>query len=75
MYERDPDPAALILLTDFFDVSLDYLLGRTDQTNLPIPPVEKAAGILPQEALNQIEAVKDLMRLKYRENSSSNKSP
>ena len=28
--EREPGVQALIVLADFFDVSLDYLLGRTD---------------------------------------------
>ena len=72
--KRTPDPAALILLADFFDVSLDYLLGRTDQSKPTIPPVDKASGDLPQEALDRIEEFKDLMRLKYGENHSSNKS-
>jgi len=49
--KRDPDSAKLILLADFFDVSLDYLLGRTDQSKPPIPPVEKESCDLPQEAL------------------------
>ena len=34
MYERNrrtPDPATLNRLADFFDVSVDYLLGRTDK--------------------------------------------
>lgn len=28
---REPDFQTLIILADFFDVSLDYLLGRTEQ--------------------------------------------
>lgn len=28
--EREPNVASLIALADFFDVSLDYLMGRTD---------------------------------------------
>lgn len=29
--EREPNIAGLIALADFFGVSVDYLLGRTDQ--------------------------------------------
>lgn len=37
MYETDrrmPDPDTLRKIADFFDVSVDYLLGRTDMRNL-----------------------------------------
>jgi len=29
--KTNPDSYALIVLADFFDVSIDYLVGRTDQ--------------------------------------------
>jgi len=34
--QREPDAKTLILLADYFNVSVDYLLGRTDnpKTNL-----------------------------------------
>ena len=37
------EPAAnyLILLADFFDVSIDYLLGRSDEFKLQSPPTKK----------------------------------
>lgn len=38
MYERNkrtPDPATLKRLADFFNVSVDYLLGRTDKRQGP----------------------------------------
>jgi transcriptional regulator with XRE-family HTH domain len=41
--KRTPDSAALIQLADFFDVSVDYLLGRTDQPKPNIPSIEKEA--------------------------------
>lgn len=31
--DREPNIAGLITLADYFDVSLDYLVGRTDDTN------------------------------------------
>jgi transcriptional regulator with XRE-family HTH domain len=37
MYEinrRQPDPETLQKIADFFDVSVDYLLGRTDKRNI-----------------------------------------
>ena len=30
--EREPNIAGLISLADYFDVSLDYLVGRSDKT-------------------------------------------
>ena len=33
--EREADYATLILLADYFDVSLDYLLGRSDDPEDP----------------------------------------
>lgn len=32
--EREADYAALIRLADYFDVSVDYLLGRTDNPKM-----------------------------------------
>lgn len=37
MYERDqrfPDKDILIKIADYFEVSVDYLLGRTDERNI-----------------------------------------
>lgn len=30
-YEREPAASVLAALADFYDVSIDYLMGRTDQ--------------------------------------------
>lgn len=32
--KREPDLKTLILIADFFDVSIDYLLERTDNTKM-----------------------------------------
>lgn len=33
---RKPDYDTLIQLADYFDVSIDYLVGRTDISKIPI---------------------------------------
>lgn len=34
--EREPDSDTLILLANFFSVSVDYLIGRTDNREKPV---------------------------------------
>lgn len=34
---RQPDPETLSKIADYFDVTVDYLLGRTDSPDLAIP--------------------------------------
>ena len=34
--EREPGIAELILIADYFDVSIDYLVGRTDKSKTNI---------------------------------------
>ncbi|WP_199883994.1 helix-turn-helix domain-containing protein [Anaerosinus massiliensis] len=63
--ERDPDSATLIKLADLFDVSIDYLLGRTNIPRSNILKETSAPYDLPQEALDRIEEFTELMRLKY----------
>lgn len=66
---QTPDPAAIIKLADYFSVSIDYLLGRTDDNrrieDLYIPKMGdlyKTADNLPlnPEHINIIEEIKKL---------------
>lgn len=77
--DRDPDTETLKKLADFFAVSVDYLLGRSelrgfeaavskgkDGTDLLV--YEKAHGFdeeLPAEAKEEIERFKEFIRYKY----------
>ena len=38
--EREPTASVLVQMADFYDVSLDYLVGRSDQRNWPPSPAE-----------------------------------
>ena len=40
--QRRPDFDGLIALADFFNVSLDYLVGRSDEENFTISPEYKS---------------------------------
>ena len=37
---REPDSETLLILADYFDVSVDYLLGRTDEKKETGSPVD-----------------------------------
>lgn len=65
--KRQPDSTTLIKLADFFDVSVDYLLGRTNVPHMEIPQEND----LPQEALDRIEEFIELMKLKYQKKPTS----
>lgn len=64
--KREPDNATLILLADFFEVTVDYLLGREEKTTtIAAHRTDNPTDDLPKEALDKIEEFKELMRLKY----------
>ena len=75
--ERTPDPETLRKLADFYRVSTDYLLGRTDDPSPPgrqAPPPEKTPdeqfeGFLRGRGLSQddIELIKMLEERRHRE--------
>lgn len=66
---RTPDPSMLSNIADLYNVSTDYLLGRTNVRN----GVELAAHRsddfledLPEEAVKELETFKEFIRAKYR---------
>jgi len=74
MYEldkREPDYETLKKIADFFEVSTDYLLGRSDVPN----PLDKVAEEsftydlqdLPEEAKKTLEDFIDYIHSKYRQ--------
>ena len=73
MYERgarNPDPDMLVRIADFFDVTTDYLLGRTDTPN-PVQTIaahrtDDPMSDLPPEAIQSIEDFKKFVREKYK---------
>lgn len=75
--ERDPDTDTLSKLADFFDVSVDYLLGRSNIRNLHESKIETKANHkfdvegLPDEAIKQVEEYIELIKLKYNPDGSS----
>lgn len=61
--ERTPDPVALIKLADFFNVSLDYLLGRVDYDMVKTPEyiISKAETMnLPGDFREALAIYKDM---------------
>lgn len=72
--KRKPEVNILENWADFFNVSIDYLLGRNDEKN-PKKEINNATTIaahrlgdieqLPDDAIDEINNYIDLMRLKY----------
>lgn len=68
LYEKNkrfPDQETLIKIADFFDVSLDYLLGRDSREPSSVKTFRSEMNDLPAEALRSIEEYKELMKIKY----------
>jgi Predicted transcriptional regulators len=77
-----PDREVLEKLADFFDVSVDYLLGRSDIRNYPkhqsveIIAAHRAddpMSDLPPEALDELEKLKQYVISKYRKDKPNDK--
>ena len=74
--KRFPDQETLKKLADFFDVSIDYLVGRSNHKNASIsensqaysPQLEKHDPVsdLPPEAQKLLEEFKEFVITKYR---------
>ena len=78
---RNPDSATLSKIADYFSVSVDYLLGRTDQRNLNIEKektklnkeittisahrIDGGCDNLPDEAIEKINDYIEMIKLKY----------
>lgn len=82
MYERDqrfPDKDILSKIADYFEVSVDYLLGRTNERNLNTNKSKLSESIttisahringdidnLPDEAIEKINDYIEMIKLKY----------
>lgn len=68
--KREPDFDTLSRLSDFFDVTTDYLLGRSDTPN-PVQTIaahrtDSSMDDLPPEAIQSIEDFKKFVRAKYK---------
>ncbi|SJZ38382.1 helix-turn-helix domain-containing protein [Garciella nitratireducens] len=72
MYEqgrRDPDTKTLAFLAEYFDVTTDYLLGRTD-IRTPEPETIAAhheGDEFTEEELEEIEKFKEFVRMRRKD--------
>lgn len=73
---REPKKDFLELLCNYFDVSTDYLLGKTDNRNIETKKEINATTIaahrlgdiedLPDEAIDQLNDYIEMLKLKYK---------
>ncbi len=68
--KREPNHDTIRKIADYFDVSADYLLGRTDNP-APISEVfavyaKEGYGGLPPEALEELNTIKEYIINKYK---------
>lgn len=76
--ERDPDTDTLKLLADFFNVSIDYLLCRTNNRYFESNETKVFHNLdvsgLPDEAIKQVEDYIEFVKQKYNMDRNLNKS-
>lgn len=60
-----PDSNSISILADFFGVSTDYLLGRTNLKNYPETFAAHTDDDMSDEAKAELENFKDYLRIKY----------
>ena len=66
--ERMPSLDTLVKLADYYEVSADYLLGRTDNRAVNVAGAEVSLyEKLPPEGREEMKAVLDYIRHKYLE--------
>jgi len=67
--KREPDFDTLQKLADFYDVSVDFLLGRTDIRNYHVSEAQSGYMIdvsgLPEEIIKQAEDYIEYLKQKY----------
>lgn len=67
--KRDPDSTTLQKLADYFNVTLDFLLGRSDFRHYPevitAHPLGDPMDDLPEEALKELETLRQYVINKY----------
>lgn len=64
--ERSPSPEILNKLADVFDVSVDYLLGRSGLRQAEAEQVLSLFKDLPEEAVSEMKDYLSYIRQKYR---------
>lgn len=78
-YEQDkrtPTPDIVLKLAEYFDVSTDFILGKTDNRNINTKKEINATTIaahrlgdiedLPDEAIDQLNDYIEMLKLKYK---------